>query len=424
MPEQRALRTTAGRMLKWSGLHGRGRRSAGFAALSLLAAMLSLDGCGSFFQCEKASCPAPVTTGTGSTPTPTPTGADYAYVANSSAGTTALSEYSITTNALNSLGSIQLGYIPVALSVSPNDQFLYVASVSGIASPGIYLYTIGTSGTLTVANGGNPLATDTVGSMAISPDGNWLFTINVDGDTMNEYQLNTSSGGLTLLTDVSLAGTPCTLSASTPVTQSCSVTVAQSGNYVVASLGISGDLVFPYNSSQGIVSTGTNGFGVETIPSGYSTSNPTGDYSVAVNGNNYAFIAQTNSVTPYGLLNNGTVVNEGTFAYGSGQAPRSVVLNPAGTYLYTADLIASTISGFAIASGGTLTQVTGSPTVGPQNVSAIGVDNTGGYLVAVGYDGSAGVRLFSISSAGVLAQVAEVGSGTNEDYPALVAMTH
>ena len=423
MPEERILQQGAGQARRQSSICRPLSRNTGIAALGLIAMLLPMTGCGSFFQCQKASCPT--TTPPGSNPTtPTPAGADYAYVANSTAGTTALSEYSITTNALNSLGSIQLGYIPVAMAVSPKDTFLYVASAAGYTSPGIYLYSISSTGTLTVANGGNAVATDTVSSMAISPDGNWLYTVNVDGVTMNEYQVNTSTGGVTLAAPVALAGTPCTLSVSAPVTQGCSVTVAQSGNYVVASLGVSGDYVYPYNSSNGIVGNGTGGSSVELIPSGYSTSNPTGDYSVAVNVNNYALIAQTNSVTAYGLLNNGTIANEGTFSYGSGQAPRSIVLNPAGTFVYTANIVSSTISGFAIGSGGALTQVTGSPTVGPQSVAAIGVDNTGGYLLAVGYDGSAGVQLYSISSAGVLAQVAETGSGTNEAYPALVAMTH
>ena len=59
------------------------------------------------------------------------------------------------------------------------------------------------------------------------------------------------------------------------------------------------------------------------------------------------------------------------------------------------------------------------------DVSAIAVDNTGGYLIAVGYDANAGVELYSIaSSTGALTKVAAVGSGTSTLYPALVAVTH
>lgn len=386
------------------------------AAFSLLP--VSLAGCGNFFQCDKTSCPTTTGTASGSG-TSTAASGDYAYLANSAAGTTYLSEYAISSSSLTSLGSLQLGYIPVALAVAPSNAFLYVASVSGATSPGIYLYSIGSTGALTAANSGNSLAVDTVSSMAISPDGNWLFTVNIDGVTMSEYKVNTSTGALTLNGSLSLLGTPCNLTAAIPVSQSCSVTVSQSGAYVVASTGISGELVYPYNSANGIT-----GSGVYSISSGYSTGNPVGDFSAAVNSSNYAYVAQTNSVAAYGLLTAGGYSSYGTVSYATGSAPRSIVLNPAGTFVFTANESASTISGFSVVSGGGLNAVSGSPTPGPPNVSAISVDNTGGYLVGVGYDANTGIRLYTVSSAGVLTQVAQVGSGTNEAYPALVAMTH
>ena len=92
--------------------------------------------------------------------------------------------------------------------------------------------------------------------------------------------------------------------------------------------------------------------------------------------------------------------------------------------MFTANEGANTISSFGIASDGNLTAATGSPFAGPTEVSALGVDNTGVYMVAVGYDANTGVRLYSISSAGVLTQVATAASGTTTQYPALVAMTH
>jgi hypothetical protein len=52
------------------------------------------------------------------------------------------------------------------------------------------------------------------------------------------------------------------------------------------------------------------------------------------------------------------------------------------------------------------------------------VDNTGSYLVAVGYDATAGVQLFSISTTGVLASLKSAATSTATQYPVLVAMTH
>ncbi len=393
------------------------------AVVLVLAAVLGpLTACSGFFQCEKASCPTS-TTGTG-TGTPTPgTGGDYAYLANSSAGTTYLSEYSIAGGKLNPLGSgsISLGYIPVALAVAPSNNFLYVATVPGVTSPGVYLYNIGSTGELSVGNGGAALVTDTVAAMAISPDGNWLFTLNVDGQTMAEYQVNTSTGALSqAAAELTLLGTPCTLGLALPASQSCSVAVSPNGAYVVASLGISGDVVYSYTSAQGV----GNGGIPATIASGYSTANPTGDYAVALDANNYAYIAQTNSVSVYGIGSLTSITPEYRVPYAAGNAPRSIALNHSYNSVYTANEVAGTISGFGITGNGTLTQLAGSPFAGPANVSALAFDNTGNYAVAVGYDATAGVQLYSVSSAGVLAQVDKAGTGTNEDYPALLAMTH
>jgi 6-phosphogluconolactonase (cycloisomerase 2 family) len=339
-------------------------------------------------------------------------------VANSSAGTTSLSEYDVSSGKLSSLGNINLGYIPVALAVAPSNSFLYVASVSGAATPGIYLYTIGSTGELTAANSGSALAVDQVAAMAISPDGKWLFTVNIDGLTMAEYSVNTTSGALSLAADLPLPGTTCTLTAATPASQSCSVTVGPSGNYVLASVGPSGDYVFPYSSSGGASLSG-----IQTISSGYSASNPVGNFSAVLDANNFAYIAQTNSVSVYGITST-AILSEGTFTFPSGTVPRSITLSNNDQFLYTANEGAGTISGFGISGSGTLTTLAGSSFVGPAHVAAIAVDNSGAYMVAVGYDGSAGVRLYSVSSAGVLTQVDAAGSGTNTLYPALVAVTH
>ena len=341
-------------------------------------------------------------------------------MANSSAGTTYLSEYSISSGALNSLGTILLGYIPVQLAVSPSNSFLYVASDSGTASPGIYLYSIGSTGALSAANNGAALVTDTIAAMAVSPDGNWLFTLNIDGLTMTEYSVNKTTGALAAAGTLVLPGTSCILTTVLPVSQSCSVAVSPSEAYVVASLGVSGDAVFSYSSSGGI---GNNG-AFTTISSGYSVSNPVGDFSVVLDSNNYLYTAQTSSVTVYGISSITSIADEGTVSYAAGSVPRAVTLSLDDSFLYTANEGAGTISGFGISGSGSLNEVAGSPVAGPPNVSALGVDNTGDYMVAVGYDANTGVRLYSISSTGALTQVVATGSGANDEYPALVAMTH
>lgn len=374
-------------------------------------ALSALGGCANFFVKPNTT----TTTTTTTTSSTTNTG-DFAYVANSSAGTTYLSEYNVGGGSLTSIGSLSLGYVPVALAVAPSNSFLYVASAPGSTNPGVFLYNIASGGELTAAHSGTALATDTVAAMTVSPDGNWLFTVDVDGITMNEYQVNTSTGGLTLASTITLPGVSCVLGTGTPVSQNCTVAVSPSEQYAVVALGTSGDAVFTYSSASGITGSGFN-----TISSGFSLSNYTGDFSVVLDDNDYAYIARTSSLAVYAL--GSTITSEGAIQ-ASGTAPRGITLNKTYNYAFAANEGSGTISSYSIGTSGSLTQTTGSPFTGPSNVSALAVDNTGAYLVAVGYDSSAGVRLYSLSSTGVLKQVAAQASGTNTLLPALVAMTH
>ncbi len=387
------------------------RSGAFLLSASLLPLSVSLSGCAGFFIKPTTTTTTPTT---GSTPSTT---GDYAYVANSSAGNTSLSEYNVSAGSLTSIGNITLGYIPVALAVAPTNSFLYVASAPGSTSPGIYLYSIAAgSGILAAANNGTALATDTVAAMTVSPDGNWLFTVNNSGITMNEYQVNTSTGALTLASTITLpALSGCALGLGTPASQSCSVAVSPSENYVVVALGTSGDAVFTYSSASGIT-----GSGFSTISSGSIAS---GDFSVVLDANNYAYIARTSSVGVYSI--GSTITNTSNLSYTTAAtAPRGITLNKSGNYLFTANEGTGNISAFGIGSGGVLNPVAGQPFAGPPHVSALGVDNTGVYMVAVGYDANTGVQLYSISSTGVLTQVATAASGINTVLPALVAMTH
>ena len=181
----------------------------------------------------------------------------------------------------------------------------------------------------------------------------------------------------------------------------------------MASLGTRGDVVFAYTSANG-VSTLTS-----TIA---SATNATGDFSLALDANDYAYIARTNGLAVYTLGTTNT--NAATFTYAAGTTPRGVVLSKNYNYVYTANEGTGTISAFGINANGSLTTLTGSPYAGPANVSALGVDNTGAYMIAAGYDGTTGVRLYAVGATGILMQVAVAGSGAATAYPTLVAMTH
>ena len=106
--------------------------------------------------------------------------------------------------------------------------------------------------------------------------------------------------------------------------------------------------------------------------------------------------------------------------------PHGVVVDSTNTYVYVANFgTPSTISGFSIGSGGTLTALSGSPYPAPAGVTALVRDNSGKYIVALGSDSTNGIQLYSIGSGGVLTSVASAPSG-GETIPTFlsIGVTH
>ena len=77
----------------------------------------------------------------------------------------------------------------------------------------------------------------------------------------------------------------------------------------------------------------------------------------------------------------------------------------------------SNISGFTIGGTGQLSSITGSPFAGPASVSAIGADKSGSYMVAVGYNGTSGIQLFTVGTTGALTLTTSAGTGTSDLLP-------
>ncbi len=383
----------------------------GCAAIGL-SAILLLAGCHNFFVCQKASCPSG---GGGSTTS------DWVYVSNASASANDIAAYDIGNGSLAAISGspFPIGFAPVAMVVSPSNAFLYAATPAGVTNPGIYMWTINSStGAITVANGGNALITTEVSSMDISPDGNYLFVVDVAATALTEYSIN-ASGLLALANSLPLPPTLCPL-AGTPVTQTCTVKVAPSGQFVVASLGSAGTAIYPYTSTQGITSASP-----ALIGSGSTSTNPTGDYSVTLDKNNYVFIARTAALAVYQITDAaGDATLQSTATFSSTATPRSVTLSNNEGYVYTANEGSGNISGFTIGGTGQLSSITGSPFAGPASVSAIGADKSGSYMVAVGYNGTSGIQLFTVGSTGALTLTTSAGTGTSTSFPAVLALSH
>ncbi len=383
-----------------------------------LAACGALAGCQNFFVCDKSSC-TNSGSGSGSGSGGSNTTGDYAYVTNSTSGPNYISEYNIGSGTLSAISGspFSLGFTPVAMKVSPNNSFLYVGSGAG----GIYLYTISSSGVLSGSSSPQlNVSTGSMSSMDISPDGKFLFVMDGSGFLLSEYQLNTSTGALTgPAATFSTPGISCTV-AGTPVSQTCTVAVSPGGNYVAVALNTVGTIVYPYSSASGITSAAYTA----SIPCCSNVASPSGDYSLAFDKNSYLYIARTAALSSYGTVGTNPPTYEGSVTYNSGVTPRSVTLSTGYNYIFTANEGASTISSFGLSGAAQLAAVVGSPFNGPTNVSALGVDNSGTYLTAAGYNSTTGLQLFKLSSGALGSAVASAGTGTNTTYPALVALTH
>jgi 6-phosphogluconolactonase (cycloisomerase 2 family) len=94
--------------------------------------------------------------------------------------------------------------------------------------------------------------------------------------------------------------------------------------------------------------------------------------------------------------------------------------------VYVANQLDSTISGYAVASNGTLTALSGSPYSNGSQVTALAADRTGSYLLAAAHSGTPDLTLYSFDSGtiGKLDFVISTSTGTDPTGPVTLAMTH
>ena len=370
------------------------QRAWRMAALGLLTLCLA-SGCDGFFV-------YPGSSGGGSG-----SGGNYVYVANST--TQSLAGFVVGTGTLTAVTNspYALGFAPTAVAINPANTILFVGG-----SGAIYAFSIGSDGQLTALNSGFAVGLATVASMDISPDGQWLFALDQNGITVDEFQINSTTGVLAQQNGSSYAGLSGTVIPR-------AVKVAPNGNYVFVALGTAGDLVFPLNTSTGALSTPLT----LSLPSG------TSDNALAVSSNSaYLYVAR--SGTPGGLavftIGSGGALNAISGSpFAAGSQPFSVVLNNAGTDVYVANQLDSNISGYSIASNGTLTALSGSPYNNGSQPTVLAVDRTGTYLFTASRSGTPDLSMYSFDSGtvGKLNFVISKTTGTNPTGPVAIAAT-
>ncbi|WP_263372611.1 lactonase family protein [Granulicella cerasi] len=370
------------------------------AALSVLAVVPAFVGCGAFFQCEgKASC----TTSTSTT-------SNVIFAGNSYSGSTYLDAYGNTTGTLAKVSGapFSLSYTPTAMVVRSGNGYLYVAGTNG----NIYSYVLSSAG---VPSSGTAQYTQNYSQvdLAISPDGNWLFSVDSSTSTSPElyvYSFGTS-GALSL-------------TAAIPLTDSTGYTivpkqirVSPDNTYVAVAMGSGGVEVFPFTTSSGTLGN----------PNYVNTqSSADGDNAITWDGSHNLYIARSTNATTYSVLvyaaASNTVTTSVPSTYLTGTSPSALAFSSGYGYLYAANKGDSTISIFSQSSGA-LTSV--GTVNAPSSVSSLTLDKSTSYLVASGYNSSAGLEVFLIgSSGGLTLQSTTESTGTSTSIAPALAATH
>ena len=175
-----------------------------------------------------------------------------------------------------------------------------------------------TNGSLTALSSGAALAAVGIVSLDVSPDGNWLFALDSNGVTVDEFAINSTTGALTAQNGANFAVT------GAGATSPRMIKVAPSGGLVFAAMGTGGEAVFTFNTTTGALALS------QTLDGSTVTS----DNAITVDSTStHLYIARSGTGTGIAVYTIGTAgaltsIAGSPFAAGAG--PYSVVINSAG----------------------------------------------------------------------------------------------
>jgi 6-phosphogluconolactonase len=359
----------------------------------VLALLLSIAGCGG------GSTPPPPCTGSSC---PSTSSSDYLFESNNSQ----ISAFQVdaTTGTLLATLNPVAGPQSAGGIIVTSTNFLYV---SDFINNAVYAFSVdNTSGTLTTVSG-SPFTVGPgqgAGGLATDPGGKFLFVAESNANQLAAFTIS-SSGQL-----AAVAGSPFA-TGSFPVEDA----VDPSGKFLYVSNnqdGLGSISGYTINSSTGVL-TPISGSPFATMVNGGPvglTVHPNGKFLyVAMGGTdvpNNQIVADSIDATTGAL----SPVTGSPFA--TGTQPSWVAINPAGTFLYSANVSDNNVSAFSVdANAGTLSQVSGSPYFAGRGPFFLVINSTGAVLFAAN-ELAIGIPTFTVGSSGALTTVAAIqGSG-------------
>lgn len=376
-------------------------KSVRWAALLLVLTALAA-GCKGFWD--------PPTSSGGTTTTTTNLSSGHFYILDST--TSQIVSYYINAGALTLVGTVAVPTGSIAITVAPNDDFLYVSTLQGI-----YLYTI-SNGVLTEGNSSQPITNDPAVAMQVDSTNSWLVETSGTG-TLNAVplintgsaigQLNSARGDCPGQSVVSIV-------CSVPLTGSTVHQLAISPNnlYIFAACATNGTEAFGFDDTSGGSPFGSGAYDTITpVTNGAGAA-----LSLAVDpSNRVLYVGEADAVSSNGGLRVFTIGTNGALAeisgspYASGGAgPHAILPIADGDDVYVANWTGSTtagnIAGFSISdTNSTFSLTPFSKTVATgAEPNALAQDSDGNFVLAVNAGGSPGFEAyyFDTTTAGQL----------------------
>jgi len=354
----------------------------GMKAGLLLGIAVLLPGCKGFWD-----LPTNSGSGSGGT-TPTTLSSGVFYVINQTAKT--IDGYAISSGTLQVVSGspYSLSAAPSCIAVASGGGFLYVGTVNGI-----YLYSVGSGGALTLANNGNPISTDIAGAMQVS--GSWLVDafIAASGSVqLDAIPINASTGAY-----AGSGGAPPLQTFSVANAAVKQMVLSPDGDNLFVALGSGGTIVVPFTSGNSNPLGGT----AKTIPVVNSSG---AALSVAVDPTNRLFYvgetlanssANSGGLVVYNYTSLGGTLTQaaGSPIASAGLAPNAILPEASGQYVYVANGQGTTAAGniawFSITASGTTYTVASGNTVA-SGIVPVGLaeDSKNNFVLAVSTGGS------------------------------------
>lgn len=294
---------------------------------------------------------------------------DFLFYRGSSGANNAIdtAEMTATTFAIVPGVAALTGNSTTGTMVVVNKQYLYLPDQNG--SGGVMAFSINhTDGGLTPVQGSPFAAPSAVTAIVADPDANggrFLFTVDFTSGNFNAYTINASTGALTLVPTSPL---------SFPGYQATDLKIDGTGHYVyaIAAGTRQGTLGFLVDQTTGSL-TPTSGSPFAYAANGIAV-NPAGTFALGVTGANQIDVIPIEQGT-------GNLLLASAASFPTVNLVDALVMHPSGNFVYTFGTRIS-MEGFSF-SGGTLTELNGSPYNSFADLGGCQIDQNGTALFGI-----------------------------------------